>query len=337
MLPRRSSSETSFHQATFDSIVARANAALDAMAQSTGTQTRRTHQDAPLKPPMHSGTFTLDLQPRIEFAPSSRALLSRNTPRSIDVALGTISWHEFQSSAPHLSARFLADVLEGEVALRSRGEASEYTTILSNGHYVAGGVRACESCASEWSTYVRVANVDETCELALALGGCVEHEPAGIIGLDRRAVVSDATGATLTVIRGGDDRRTVGSGTLGWDELRTSDPNASARFWCTLLGWNASALPLDRDTHTMLLTSEGRAVASLSQLTRGEDHSRWLPVVTTRREGFNTTLKRAIAAGASMRVAPRAHAVLGNIAVLASPCGLEVALGAEPVAHTAAA
>lgn len=328
MLPERRKTVPSFNEVTFDCIVKHASASLDSIARIDGP--RRSATD-------RATAFALEMKPRIEIAPASRALISRNAPRSISVHPGSISWHEFHSAQPDASARFLSEILEGDVITRSRGEASEYTTVMSQGLHVAGGVHLDVDEDPHWSTYLRVPNVDVVCELALECGGSVRHEPSGILGLDRRAVISDPTGATLTVISGGDDRRTIGSGSLGWDELRSTEPMVSVRFWCSLFDWTASPLPNGRDTQTMVFVNGGRAVASLEKTTATERESRWLPIATVHRENFNATLQRAKRAGASMRVPPSAHAVLSNIAIMVDRRGIEVAIGAEPTSRILAA
>ncbi len=312
--------------------MARASAQVEALARAHGLSVTE-----PPRAPERISRFPLELQAKAEFTPASRALSALHAPRSVSVDPGTISWHEFHCAQPTATAQLLSELIDGEVLTRSRGDASEYTTVMSHGCHIAGGVALDRNELPHWDTYLRVPNVDLICDLALALGGSVAREPFGILGLDRRAVISDPTGALLTVISGGDDRRTVGSGALGWDELRSIDPRASARFWCSLFDWTAAPLPMQRDSRASVFMSGGRAVASVEQATASEKISRWLPIATVHRENFNAALARAIRLGATMRVPPSAHAVLGNIAIMVDRCGVELALGVEPSARLAAA
>lgn len=257
--------------------------------------------------------------------------------RSAPVHPGTVSWHEIQSVDPDESARFLATVLGAEVRTRSRGSAGEYRTVLSGGLHVAGVVGCEYDAMPGWRTYLRVPNVDYICELALDNGGHVHIAPSGILGLDRRATIADPTGASLTVISGGDDRRTIGAGTLGWDELRSTDPIESMRFWCAVLGWSACPLASPRGAHAAIFLNGGSAVASMQRASDAEPRSRWLPVATIARGDLTAVLDRVHSLGGALRTAPLAHAVLGTEALVEDPSGVEIALGSEPSHNLAAA
>jgi predicted enzyme related to lactoylglutathione lyase len=251
-------------------------------------------------------------------------------PKSVSADPGVFSWHEFTSTEPLRSGAFLADLVGGETHVRTRDGLEEYTTILNAGLHVAGGLRVSDARHARWKSYLRVPSVDLLCDIALAHGGRVTSAPSGILGLDRRATIADPTGAELTVIAGGDDRRTIGCGAFGWDELRSSDPLESVRFWCATLDWTATPIyTRTNDARTIVFQNGGRPVASVSQTLAGEPRSRWLPVATFRHGLCNAMALRAIRAGASMRVAPHAHGILGTHAVLIDPTGLELAIGDE--------
>jgi predicted enzyme related to lactoylglutathione lyase len=251
-------------------------------------------------------------------------------PKSVSADPGVFSWHEFTSTEPLRSAAFLADLVGGETIVQTRGGLEEYTTVLNAGLHIAGGLRVSDARRARWKSYLRVPSVDLLCEIALAHGGRVTSAPSGIVGLDRRATIADPTGAELTIIAGGDDRRTVGCGAFGWDELRSTDPLESVRFWCATLDWTATPVyTRTTDARTIVFQNGGRPVASVSQTLAGEPCSRWLPVATFRHGLCNAMALRAIRAGASMRVAPHAHGILGTHAVLIDPTGLELAIGDE--------
>lgn len=260
-----------------------------------------------------------------------------NASRSVTVHPGTISWHELRSASPYASAQFIAASLDDECITRARGHSSEYSTILCKGLHVAGARRTERDAAPSWVTFIRVPDVDLIADMALQLGGRVDVAPLGIRGLDRRAVISDPTGASITAIAGGDDRRTVGTGTFGWDELRSTQPTESLRFWCALFDWSARPVLKHSDSQTIIFLNGGKPVATLAPTLPSEPRSRWLPVATVRSDLVEPTLHHALLAGASIRVAPRAHSVLTTLAVVVDPMGLEFAIGAEPVEQVAAA
>lgn len=256
---------------------------------------------------------------------------------SVPVHPGAISWHELRAHDPAEAAFSLASLLDLEVVCRSRGHLDEYRALTCGGLHVAG-VRGCHEALDQgWSTYVRVANVEHACDRAIALGGAVRIAPSGIMGLDRRAEISDPTGACITVIAGGDDRRTVGAGAFGWDELRTVDPTTSGRFWCEIFGWSAMPLASPRGSHAALFLNGGRAVASMQRTSASEARSRWMPVATVRTDTVRNAISRAVSSGYRIEQAPVPHAVLSLEAVLVDPNGIEIALGCEPMHGVAAA
>jgi predicted enzyme related to lactoylglutathione lyase len=301
-----------------DGIISHACAEIDSIARLAGIAAApRSRLDAMLVEPKSS--------PRDTFSD-----VTGFAPRSVSADPGVFSWHEFTSTEPLRSAAFLADLVGGETLVRTLGGLEEYTTVLNAGLHIAGGLRVSDARRARWKSYLRVPSVDLLCEIALAHDGRVTSAPSGILGLDRPATITDPTGAELTIIAGGDDRRTIGCGAFGWDELRSTDPLESVRFWCATLDWTATPIyTRTTDARTIVFQNGGRPVASVSQTLAGEPRSRWLPVATFRHGLCNAMALRAIRAGASMRVAPHAHGILGTHAVLIDPTGLELAIGDE--------
>lgn len=299
-------------------VISRASAEIDALARISGVDDiHRSRLSA----------FTVEPKNSINDAFSD---VTTSAPRSVSADPGVFSWHEFNSTEPLRSAAFLADLVGGETIVRTRGGLEEYTTVLNAGLHVAGGLRVSDARRARWKSYLRVPSVDLLCDMAVAHGGRVTSAPSGILGLDRRATIADPTGAELTLIAGGDDRRTVGCGAFGWDELRSTDPLESVRFWCATLDWSATPVyARASEARTIVFQNGGRPVASVSQTLAGEPGSRWLPVATFRSGLCNTIALRAIRAGGSMRVAPHAHGILGTHAVFIDPPGLELAIGDE--------
>jgi predicted enzyme related to lactoylglutathione lyase len=306
-----------------DFISLRASDNLDTIARILGVGSGRDERRAD-----RASAFT------VEFKQPSSLRLSTVAPsravRSISADPGSMSWHELRSPAPEASAAFLADLIDGDTATHARLSSREYSTVLSDGLHVAGCARCGPDERASWETFVRVPDVDLLCAMALEEGGSVAVAPHGIAGLDRRATIVDPTGAALTVIAGGDDRRTVGAGALGWDELRSTDPMASVRFWCAVFNWTAEPVLGDRGSRSVLFLNGGRAVASLVEAGPFEPSSRWVPVVTVRQGLVHDAVRRAILAGARLLVPPGAHGVLGAAAVILDPHGMEVVIGGEP-------
>ncbi|MEY3026010.1 MAG: hypothetical protein RLZZ238_907 [Planctomycetota bacterium] len=282
-------------------------------------------------------SFDFEVKPSTHGPIPGAIFRSAHRARSRVVDPGTMSWHEIQSPLPEESAAYLAALLGDDVVTADHGGGGCYSTVLCDGLHVAGATHTEHNRAPAWNTYVRVPSVDIICHIALAKGGCVRVEPSGIIGLDRRAVIADPTGASLTIIAGGDDRRTIGAGAIGWDELRSIDPVESIRFWCSVFKWTAVPLANMAASDGALFLNGGHPIASVQRAETSEPASRWMPIATVRRDLFDATVHKAIRANAGIVVAPRPHPVLGRFTIVTDPTGVEIAIGSEPAVNTAAA
>ena len=93
-----------------------------------------------------------------------------------------------------------------------------------------------------WSGYIAVKNVDKACAQLKKLGGKVHREPYDIPDTLRMAVVSDPSGGMFNMYtpmpRGVMKPAAQGAtGTVGWNELMTTDVASSAKFYNKMFGW----------------------------------------------------------------------------------------------------
>ena len=250
-------------------------------------------------------------------------------PRSVAVHPATFSWHQLHTPDPCRAARAIARILGGDFESRDRGLFGMNSTVRCDGLHVAGADQCDDDARRGWEAFVRVPDVDLVCELARALGGTVDAAPAGILGLDRRATISDPTGARLTVIAGGDDRRTIGAGAFGWDELRTTDTHASLAFWTALFGWTVARPHDHASRRTLVLLNGGRPVASISTCGASEPASRWLPVATVAPRAIAAAVELATEQGGGVLGAALDHPIVGRCALVRLADGVEFLIGCD--------
>lgn len=253
----------------------------------------------------------------------------RTAPRSIDVHPATFSWHQLHTADPCRAARSIARILGGDFETRDRGLFGATSTVRCDGLHVAGTDQCTGATHAGWESFVRVPDVDLVCDLARALGGTVEAAPTGILGLDRRATIADPTGAWLTVIAGGDDRRTVGAGAFGWDELRTTDTHASLAFWTALFGWSVTRTHDHASRRTLVLLNGGRPVAGISACGASEPASRWLPVATVASRAIGAAVEQATQQGGGVLGAALDHPIVGRCALVRLADGVEFLIGCD--------
>jgi predicted enzyme related to lactoylglutathione lyase len=98
---------------------------------------------------------------------------------------------------------------------------------------------AAQGVPPHWNTYLAVEDVDATAAEVKNAGGAVIAEPMDVMDAGRMAVLQDPTGGMVALWQPGSH---FGStlrgepGTIGWQELITTDPDRAASFLQTLLG-----------------------------------------------------------------------------------------------------
>lgn len=102
----------------------------------------------------------------------------------------------------------------------------------------SGGARSC------WMGYIGVDDVDKTAADIKAAGGSIHMEPWDIPGAGRAAFVADPQGVTFYIMRGNSDASSTSFAALepmvghcAWNELSSTDPEASKAFYGKLFGW----------------------------------------------------------------------------------------------------
>lgn len=114
-------------------------------------------------------------------------------------------------------------------------------------------------------------------------------------------------------------------GKLVWADLFTTDPDAAATFYCSLLGWSATAVE-HRDRDYTVFTNAGRPVAGLApRPARGARHpSRWIGYLAV--ADIATTLQTAAAQGGVVRAPSRNFPDRGFQAIIADRDGIPMGL-----------
>jgi uncharacterized protein len=122
-------------------------------------------------------------------------------------------------------------------------EAGGYSVCTLNGKTVAGlGPQMNPDFPPVWLTYVNVDDADATVAKVSAAGGTVFAPPMEVMDAGRMAVVADPLGAVFGLWQ--PESHTGAQlvnepGTLCWNELITTDLDASKSFYKAVFGWDA--------------------------------------------------------------------------------------------------
>lgn len=118
-----------------------------------------------------------------------------------------------------------------------------------------------------WNTYLAVDSADDAVAKVEAAGGQVAMTPFDVMDAGRMAFVLDPTGAAVAFWQA--DQHIGASlvnepGTVGWNELITTDPAAAAAFYEQVLGLTTSTMNMGTGEYT-LFEVNGQMVGGTSK------------------------------------------------------------------------
>ena len=158
---------------------------------------------------------------------------------------GTFSWVELSTNDLDAAKDFYGRLFGWDADDAPAGPGGTYTMLSLGGRYV-GGMQEIrpelreQGVPPHWLSYVTVDDVDRVAARAAELGGEVVAGPFEVMEAGRMALVRDSLGATLALWQPYDHpgAGVVNEpGALCWNDLVTSDAEASTRFYSELFGW----------------------------------------------------------------------------------------------------
>jgi uncharacterized protein len=160
-------------------------------------------------------------------------------------APGTPSWVDLSSSDPDASAAFYSELMGWQATEPGPvEETGGYRMFQQDGKNIGGLMQTMqEGQPTAWSTYVSVADADETAGKVKDAGGSVVVEPMDVMDLGRMAFFADPTGAVFGIwqpksFAGADLVNEPNS--LCWNEVLTRDAEADKAFYPAVFGWDAT-------------------------------------------------------------------------------------------------
>jgi predicted enzyme related to lactoylglutathione lyase len=190
-----------------------------------------------------------------------------------DYAPGTPSWVELSSPDTDAAAAFYGELFGWEAT--SPGPVEEtggYRMFTQGGKNVAGLMgHMQEGQPTVWSTYISVADADETARKVKGAGGSVIVEPMDVMDIGRMAFFADPTGAVFGIWQpktfpGADLVNEPNS--LCWNEVATRDSETGKQFYPAVFGWNAGRPGFEGAPDTYVIWElNGRPVGGMMQMT----------------------------------------------------------------------
>ncbi|HUR94786.1 MAG TPA: VOC family protein [Gemmatimonadales bacterium] len=240
-------------------------------------------------------------------------------------APGMFCWADLGTPDAISATRFYTSLFGWTADNRPMGPDGFYTMLNADGRSVAALYQQdpAQQSPPHWLSYISVASVNETAELAKSLGAAVLMEPFDVLDVGRMAMVQDPAGAVVALWEA---RRHAGAGIVGetssicWNELATTDTDRAGTFYTGLLGWEAETRPLHATTYTRFTMGgvpRGGMLALRSSAGAVPPH--WLVYFAVSDCDGATALAQSL--GGTVRVPPADAAGVGRFSVLADPQG----------------
>jgi predicted enzyme related to lactoylglutathione lyase len=232
---------------------------------------------------------------------------------------GTFSWVDLNTDDQEASKAFYADLLGWTYNDIPIGDGIHYSMAQVDGHDVAAITPMPPGTdVVHWNCYVTVDDVDATAARANELGATLLAEPFDVFDSGRMAIFQDPQGAVLSVWQ---PRNHIGAGVvnvpgaLTWNDLLSSDVEASAAFYRDLFGWTIEETP-GSDGQYWSITNGGRANGGILPVLPG-GHPAWNLYFAV--EDCDAAVAKAGELGASTIVGPMDVPNGTRFAVLSDP------------------
>lgn len=160
---------------------------------------------------------------------------------------GRIVWHDLMTTDPKASLAFFTELVGWRTKEADMGPLGNYT-MFSAGDQDIGGVMPLEKShgvPSHFIAYISVDDIDATLAKAEKLGGKVAVPATDIPGVGKFAVLMDPLGGITSPMKVAEMPPEMTSapplGAFCWEELMSTDPEASEKFYSEVYGWTVDA------------------------------------------------------------------------------------------------
>jgi len=168
-----------------------------------------------------------------------------------------------------------------------------------------------------WLAGISVRDVDAAVDRARELGATVHVGPQDSAGYARFAVISDPERVPVMLL---DPFRELGGppgpGGWVWAELWARDPDAEARFYSQVVGYERDRIDVNGGAYGVL-ASGGQPRAGLLEVPSESIQPAWAPYLEV--QDLDATLTRAVELGGAVLVEPQQLHSVGSVALIADP------------------
>lgn len=158
-------------------------------------------------------------------------------------ASGRFVWHELMTQDVVAASEFYASVVGWQLQ-----RSPVYTELVAADHHIGGMMTMPDEVRAmgippHWSSYIDVADIDAASRRLTELGGKIIRPASAIPDIGTFAVVADPQGAHFYLFQSAASMPKAARGapgTVGWNELASTDGKAAFDFYSQMFGWTAS-------------------------------------------------------------------------------------------------
>ena len=252
---------------------------------------------------------------------------------TVDYKPGTFCWVELGTSDGEAAKNFYTQLFGWSYADNPMGPDMVYTMYKLDGKDVAASYQLmaeqkAQGVPPNWTSYVSVADADETVEKTRASGGTILAGPFDVATYGRMATIQDPTGAVFALWQPKDHK---GAGTFNipnsftWNELMTTDTNKAGEFYSSVFGWKLDKQNFGPMEYTMMINGD-RPNGGMLQITpeMGPIPPNWLVYFAV--DDCDAKVTKASELGATVMKPADDIPGVGRFAILIDPQGAAFAL-----------
>lgn len=119
------------------------------------------------------------------------------------------------------------------------------------------------------------------------------------------------------------------NGAFIWNELVSSDQNASSKFFAELLGWERREVDTGEGKHYSIFLKDGRMIGGMTSLAEDGSaaSSHWEPYISV--DNVDLCVDKITRLGGCLLAPPRDIPEIGRVCLISDPTGAAVALVTE--------
>jgi uncharacterized protein len=245
---------------------------------------------------------------------------------------GSFCWVDVTTPDPAAAKSFYTKLFGWTANDMPMPDGSTYTMAELGGKMVAGIAPLPEQARKTGTpahllAYVAVDDTDASAKKAESLGGKVLAGPMPM-GPGTMAIVADPTGAVFALWHSPKPMGTMlmgEPGSIGWNELTTTDVDRAGKFYTGLFGWKAEPQQVPGMVYTVFKNGEAMAAGMMQQpKAMAGAPSAWSVYFSV--ADADGSAEKAKSLGAKVLVPPTDIPDIGRFAFLADPQGAAFAV-----------